>query len=516
MCGVLGVIGHPEASYETYRGLLTLQHRGQDAAGILSYDSRTDEFHLEKDLGLVSQVFNEEKISRLKGSMAIGHTRYSTVGAKDRSNTQPMTKGFPFGIGMAHNGNIVNMADLQKELKVNNQIHSLTKNDLEVLLNLICRKLSEALYEKKSAEVSFEGGTPVLSKADFFKQLQLAVKDLFVVADGGYSVVGVIANFGLFAFRDPHGIRPLLLGRKTLEHVSDLSNITSQEISTLKLKNESHCFSSETVAFDFLGYEKVRDLAPGELMLITEQGEVFAEILMQKQKSPCMFEWIYFSSPESEFEGTSIYQARLRLGEHLGQQLQDKLSELDIDVVVPVPDTSRTAAISLAEELKIPYREVLIKNRYVQRSFILSSQKSRASTVDVKLSPVKCEIKGKNILLVDDSLVRGTTSQKIIQLLKNAGAKKVYLALTSPPLKYPCFYGIDFPNSKELMAAELNTEQVAQKINADHVEYLSMDNLKKSLHHQENLCTGCLTGKYPTCLKGAQNFTDQRQIERGL
>lgn len=513
MCGVIGVIGNENAGYETYRGLLTLQHRGQDAAGIVSYDSINEEFHLEKDLGLVSQVFNESKVSQLSGAMALGHTRYSTVGSKNRQNTQPMTKGFPFGIAMAHNGNLVNVSELQQELKDSFNYHSLTKNDLEILLNLICSGMASEnlLMDTFNFNSSHFVSDENIKKSNLLQLFKKSVKNVFEKADGGYAVVGIIAQLGLFAFRDPHGIRPLLLGSRSN------SSALQPEINNITAPSKSHCFSSETVAFDFLGYEKVRDLNPGEFVFIDMAGNVYSEVLLSKEKAHCMFEWIYFSSPESEFESLSIYQSRLQLGKSLAEQISEKtlIEKYQIDMVVPVPDTSRTAAIAMAEILKIPYREVLIKNRYVQRSFILSNQKNRNHAVDIKLNAVKKEIEGKNILLVDDSLVRGTTSLKIIQHLKSSGAKNVILALTSPPIKFPCYYGIDFPDAIELMSAKSDSSEVAQIIKADHVEFLSIENLKRSLQDQNSLCTGCLEGVYPTKLSGAANFASQREIDRG-
>ncbi|MCK5072757.1 MAG: amidophosphoribosyltransferase [Bacteriovoracaceae bacterium] len=491
MCGIVGIIGsapviadNPDsrswAASETCRGLLTLQHRGQDSAGILSYDTVDGRFHGEKQKGLITSVFTKDILEKLKGDMAIAHTRYVTTGSDDNTNLQPIVTGIPYGIGMVHNGNILNYHELRKSLHEKRGIQLITNNDVELILALWCQNMI------KSGLSSFS-----------FRESADALKDVFETLKGAWSVTGIIAGKGLFAFRDPMGIRPLAIGKR------------------ISGGKTSFCITSETVAMNFLGYEFIRDVYPGEFIFIDIDGQ-FHNTIIRKEKShtPCMFEWVYFSGAESEFEGKSVYSARLALGKLLALKIKKYISENRIspDVVVPVPDTSRTAAIGVAEHLGLPYREALIKNRYVYRSFILGSQEKREKAVELKLSPVKSEIRGKNILLVDDSIVRGTTSKKIINLLKRYGALEVTLASTCPPIRFPCFYGIDFPSREELIASRKDVSEIANAINAREVIYMDETNLMEALG-RNNLCMACLNNKYPTDIKEGENFASMRKIE---
>lgn len=493
MCGIIGIV-HPKAdelelnnaSYEVFRALLTLQHRGQDAAGILSYDETKLKFRCEKDLGLVSQVFNENNLKRLKGRMAIGHNRYATVGSDGKDDLQPLVTGYPFGVGMVHNGNLVNYHQLAKEFSDKFKIQQLTNNDLEVLLNLWCHGVQET--RPWDMEIDFE-------------HIKKSAQSIFEKAIGGYAIAGLLAGVGLFGMRDPQGIRPLILGKKVWDKEKNLT---------------SHCLVSETNALNFLGFEYVRDIKPGEVIFIREDGEIFSEqIVKPKAASPCMFEWVYFSSAESSFEEKSIYGVRLNLGRVLGKRAR-KLIENNVirpDIVCPVPDTSRTSAIALAESLGLPYREGLIKNRYTARSFILNTQDKREKAVELKLSPVRSEIEGKNILLVDDSVVRGTTSKNIIQLLKRYGAKDITLAITCPPLRHGCFYGIDFPKESELIANDKNLEQIADYIGANRVIYLDESDLKEAIGLND-ICMACVNNKYPTSIEAGKEFAKQRGLSK--
>jgi len=486
MCGVIGVLKtqnaetiSSEAAYEAYRGLLTLQHRGQDAAGILSYDLIQNKFSTHKDLGLVAQVFDEKKLEGLHGSMAIGHTRYATTGKDSASDLQPLVTGYPLGIGFAHNGNIVNYFDLAKSIKSDLGQQLLTTNDLEIFLNIFCNEIKEL-------------------KELNFNRLKNAADKVFKNVVGAYAVVGILASHGLFGLRDPNGIRPLILGRKKHE---------GQDSYDYALSSESH-------SLQFLGYEIVRDLKPGELIFISKSGEIYSHFFYAQKlkKATCMFEWVYFSSAESSIEDRSVYRSRLELGRILSNKVFKLIKEKKIkpDIVCPVPDTSRTAAIGLSEMTKIPYREALIKNRYVQRSFILKGQKEREKAVELKLSPVRSEIEGKNILLVDDSVVRGTTSMRIIKMLKQYGAKQVTLAVTCPPIRFGCVYGIDFPNPDDLIARNKSEEEIAKDIGADRVIYLENEDLKLAIN-KEDLCTACLSNNYPTTNKYNSEFSKQRQ-----
>lgn len=489
MCGVIGVIHSQEknlkreARDEVYQGLLALQHRGQDAAGIVSYDFEREHFYEEKNLGPVSQVFTPENLMSLKGSMAIGHTRYATVGSDGRRDLQPMISSFPFGVAMAHNGNIVNYLELKDLLKKKYHQQLLSHNDLELILSL----WGKAYLEESQDLDSFQ-----------FDRCTKALSKIFELLNGSYSCVALIADCGLLAFRDPHGIRPLSLGKKLREDGT-----------------YSYCVASEEVALNFLDYRFERDLLRGEVIYINFEGKIESWVYpAQKKQATCMFEWVYFSAAESSIEGRSVYGARLSLGEKLAIKVASliALSRISPDIVVPVPDTGRTAAIALSEKLRIPYREGLMKNRYVQRSFILAQQNKREKAVELKFTPIRKEIEGKNILLVDDSVVRGTTSQKIIKLLKNNGALKVTLALTCPAIKNPCFYGIDFPDSKDLIANRLQNAELANWLGADEVIFLEVEDLYQSLEKNKKigLCTACVSGSYPTDCQPGAKFLEHR------
>ncbi|MCB9092030.1 MAG: amidophosphoribosyltransferase [Halobacteriovoraceae bacterium] len=477
MCGIVGIIGTPHSSQETYQGLLLLQHRGQDAAGILSFDFEQRRYTLHKNQGLVDAVFDSQSLKHLSGEMSIGHTRYSTVGVLDIKDVQPLTLNYPFGLGLVHNGNLVNFDELQKFLEQEKKRYIFTKNDGEILINLLSDHLAHVM--KKQGRLDGE------VTIDFLAQ---AVEYLFKYSKGGYSVLTTIAPYGLLAFRDPHGIRPLVLGkRKLTENERKHSNF-----------EYSYCLCSETVVLNFLGYQKVRDLEAGELLFIDQKGNLHSRVVAQKSRKTCMFEWVYFANPESEIEDQSVYRARLNLGEALGKKIKKMIKNGDInpDVVVPVPETSRIAASKMSEVIDVPLRQLLNKNRYVQRSFILNNQDSRERAVKLKLFPIDSEIKGKNILVVDDSIVRGTTSARIVKMLKDSGANEIYFASTCPQITHPCGYGIDFPRSSELIAYNKSDKEIEQSLDCQKVIYLDLKDLEENLGN--NICMGCLTGNYPT------------------
>lgn len=481
MCGVIGVIGTRDAAKEAFLGLITLQHRGQDAAGILTYDNNS--FHLVKNLGLVESVFTRDAVERLTGDVAIGHARYSTVGKGDVQDVQPLAINYPYGIGIVHNGNIVNYPSVKERLQREMRRRCFTSSDTETLLNWFADKL--------------EGNT--------FEHIVKAVRSVFENINGSYSVAGLLGEGGLLAFRDPYGIKPLVLGKKRVDG------------------RDAYMVASETIPLSFMGYQLERDIQPGELVYIDRESRLHSTVIDgTKPYRPCMFEWVYFAGAESEIEGTPVYGARLNLGRGLARVLREKIAsgEIEADIVAPVPDTSRTAAIALAEELKLPCREILIKNRYIKRTFILGSQEKREKAVDLKLNPVVSELKGKNILLVDDSIVRGTTSKKIVDLVRRAGAKKVYFVSTCPPIRYPCFYGIDFPDQQELIAAGRSESQIAAMLGADGVVYQDIPGLLESLAETgtgqvKTPCTACLDGKYPTDVSESSRFAALRSSERG-
>jgi amidophosphoribosyltransferase len=497
MCGVIGVVGSKTAAlgsayaaYEAYRGLLTLQHRGQDAAGVLSWDQTTLRFYQEKDLGLVADVFNRDKLEKLRGHMAIGHTRYATAGGDGRDDLQPLVTGFPLGIGMVHNGNLVNYHSLARRLQDEWGVRFLTNNDLEIFLQYCSQGLSNGSADERK-------------RFDWLK-LQKVASAIVKETVGAYALVGMISDEGLFGLRDPNGIRPLVIGQKMIE----------DEAGT---RTRLYCLTSETQALNFLGYEYLRDVAPGELVFLPADGEIlsFQTGLKEVKKTPCMFEWVYFSAAESTIEGRSVYSARLSLGQVLAKKIGPMIEagEISPDIVCPVPDTSRTASISLSEELKIPYREALIKNRYIQRSFILNSQDAREKAVELKLSPVRSEIEGKSLLLVDDSIVRGTTSKKIIALLKRHGAREVSLAVTCAPIRYACYYGIDFPSPDELAAKEHTAEVIAEHIGAKKVIFLEDEDIRQAIG-LPSLCMACLNNTYPTSIEEGREFAKLRRKNR--
>ncbi len=523
MCGIVGLMGTSHAAEEAFFGLTTLQHRGQDAAGILSHD--VTGFHSVKNVGLVESVFHPDSLKSLKGTVAIGHARYSTIGKGDLLDVQPLLLNYPFGIGMVHNGNIVNCAELSQELKVKGRRHLLTHSDTEVILNLFAEGLAQFPADEGSREKRFE-------------HVCAAVGIIFQKVKGSYSVLTLIAEQGLVAFRDPFGIRPLVLGKKKRkdcgESVSDASD------------SEGACaylVASESVALSFLGYDYVRDVEPGEVLLIHPNGEIDSRILDRRSSRHCMFEWVYFASPESVIDQIPVYRSRIQLGKALGKRIAKEIAEkkIEVDLIVPVPETARIAAIALAEWVQIPYREVLIKNRYIKRTFLLDSQEKRQKAVHLKLSPIRSEIEGKKVLLVDDSVVRGTTSKKIIELIRNAGASKVYLVSTCPPIRYPCYYGIDFPNQSELIAYGRNLARIEKDLGADAVIYQDLVGLEESIlvdpmdtrsvssppllscsktssrrsaGFKKDLCLACLNGQYPTDISAALQFTATREVDR--
>ncbi len=461
MCGVVGLIGEPSAGEKLYPALFALQHRGQDAAGILSYDFDQNEFFLHKDIGLVQDVFSSAKYQDMQGSMALGHTRYSTIGSLNKDDIQPMFLSYPHGIGMVHNGNVTNYKEVVNFLRERELRKTFSQSDLELLLHMTGVGLAD--HKDKTLP----------------QALSLSVQSLLSKVEGAYSVIGVLADQGLFAFCDQNGIRPLLIGRKK------------------QGDKFSYCFSSEKQVFQVLEYEYWRDVRPGELIFIDHQLDIHTFNLSEKKARPCMFEWIYFAGSESEWHGRPMYEVRLKLGEILAEEFQKKmhLEQFDIDIVTPVPDTARTSAIRLAEILQKPYREVLAKNRYVQRSFITHQADLRSLMVNLKLLPIESQIKGKNILLVDDSVVRGTTSKRIVKLLKEAGAAKVYLASTCPAIRHACYYGIDFPRSEALVAHNKTDLQIADILGVDGIQYLPLNRLNEGIGIP-NLCSACVDGDY--------------------
>lgn len=495
MCGIIGIVGPNSdagaediphlAAYEAYQGLLTLQHRGQDAAGILAYDSAVRMFSQEKDIGLVAQVFDRERIEKLPGEVAIGHTRYATAGSDGVRDIQPLVTGAPVGLGMIHNGNILNYYSLSRHLTGELKRQLLTANDLEILLHYWDHYLLD--------------GKPPSEETFTFGNIKRTVAKIYDTVIGGYAVLGIMAGAGLVAFRDPKGIRPLSIGRRMLDD-----------------GRYRYCICSESVAMNYLGYDFWRDLEPGEVVYIGLDGEFHSAVVGTEEKvAPCMFEWVYFSAAESSMEDMSVYSARLNLGTRLGMKARAAIENGEIapDVVMPVPDTSRTAAISAADALDLPYREGLIKNRYVYRSFILNTQEKREEAVELKLSPIRSEIRNKRIFLIDDSVVRGTTARRIISLLKKHGAKEVVLGVTCPPIRNACYYGIDFPDPNDLIAGDRSIEEISDWFGASRVIYLDEEDLRAAIGRKD-LCMACVNGKYPTEIGEGGYFAQKRKTAK--
>ncbi len=441
MCGIVGILAQRPVNQAIYDGLTVLQHRGQDAAGILTSDG--SRVYLRKDNGLVRDVFQQRHMVGLKGHMGIGHVRYPTAGCDSPLEAQPFYVNSPFGLALAHNGNLTNADLLKDELFREDLRHINTESDSEILLNVLAHEMHAVSRLR-------------LTPDDIFR----AVAAVHRRCRGAYAVVVLIVGFGILAFRDPYGIRPLVYGRRNTDAGSE------------------HMLASESVALDVLGFDLVRDIAPGEAMFIDSDGQVHARQCAEKpQHSPCIFEFVYMARPDSVLDGIYVHKTRLRMGEKLARKMQREWREHDIDVVIPIPDTSRTAALQMAYELDIRYREGFIKNRYIGRTFIMPGQAQRKKSVRQKLNAIDVEFRGKNVLLVDDSIVRGTTSKQIIQMAREAGARKVYFASAAPPVRYPNVYGIDMPSVHELIGNGRSEDEIAHTIGADRLIYQDLPDL---------------------------------------
>ena len=441
MCGIAGIVGKSSVNQQLYDALTVLQHRGQDAAGIVTCDGGV--FKQRKANGLVRDVFRAEHMERLTGTFGIGHCRYPTAGSSSSALAQPFYVNSPYGICLAHNGNLTNSDTLREHVRGTDLRHLNTDSDSEILLNLLASELQRI-------------GKPVPDPEDFFT----AVRGVHRLARGGYAVLAVIAGSGMLAFRDPHGIRPLVFG----------SRDTPQGI--------EYMAASESVALDVLGFRLIRDVAPGEAIYIDLHGNLSTlQCADDPQLRPCIFEHVYFARPDSIMDGVSVYKARLRQGERLAEKIKRLRPDHDIDVVIPIPDTSRVCAQVIAYELDVKFREGLMKNRYIGRTFIMPGQAIRKKSVRQKLNPIGLEFRDKNVLLVDDSIVRGTTCQEIIQMARDAGAKRVYFASAAPPVRFPNVYGIDMPSAEELVAHGRSVEEVCDLIGADWLVYQDLEDL---------------------------------------
>ena len=467
MCGVVGIVSAQPVNQGLYNALTVLQHRGQDAAGIVTW-SREHGLKQRKSNGLVRDVFRQQHMERLKGHVGIGHVRYPTAGGAKSSEAQPFYVNSPYGICLAHNGNLTNYDELADLLIREDRRHLATNSDSEVLLNVFAHELQTRVNGKPTPENVFD-----------------TVEAVHRRCKGGYAIVAMIIGFGIVAFRDPNGIRPLVLGERQSEGSRDFM------------------VASESVALDALQFERVRDLRPGECLYIENHGVLNSrDFPGEIRHTPCIFEYVYFARPDSILDDLSVYKTRLRMGEQLAGKIVRDFPDHDIDVVVPIPDTSSTSALQVAYHLGVKYREGFIKNRYIGRTFIMPGQAERLQSVRRKLNAIPLEFRNKNVLLVDDSIVRGTTSKQIIKLAREAGARKVYFASAAPPVRYPNVYGIDMPAASELIANGRTKDEIEKLIGADRLIYQDLHGLIRSVRHDNSSIaefdTSCFSGEYVT------------------
>lgn len=492
MCGLVGVVAKSDVAVTLYDTLTVLQHRGQDAAGIATSDK--GKLNLRKDNGLVKDVFRTRHMRRLTGNMGIGHVRYPTAGSSSPALAQPFYVNSPYGLSLAHNGNLTNSAQLAKELYSEDLRHINTDSDSEVLLNIFAHELVQV-------------GREIPTPEDVFK----AVEGLHRRCRGGYVALVMISGYGIVGFRDPHGIRPLVYGKRIN-----------------KQGDAEYMLASESVALASQGFTIVRDVAPGEAVFIDANGGLHTRVCAEpKAVTPCIFEHVYFARPDSMMDSISVYKARLRMGERLADKVKRLRPDHDIDVVIPIPDTSRTSALELANCLGVKYREGFVKNRYIGRTFIMPGQSERRKSVRQKLNAIELEFRGKNVLLVDDSIVRGTTCKQIIQMARDVGAKNVYFASASPPVRYPNVYGIDMPSANELIAHGRSEEEVQTLIGADWLIFQDLGDLVAAAREGNpeisqfdcavfdgHYITGDVDDAYLKALEEARNDAAKKQREK--
>jgi len=468
MCGVVGIVGASPANQSLYDALLVLQHRGQDSAGIMT--CHKGRLHLRKDNGLARDVFDHQHMMALPGDMGIGHVRYPTAGCSSSAEAQPFYVNSPYGICLAHNGNLTNADELKRDLFREDRRHINTDSDSEILLNVFAHELGA-----ETCKLTFD-------ENDIFR----AVAGVHRRCRGGYAAVAMIPGYGVVAFRDPHGIRPLVFGERDGGQGREMM------------------VASESVALDTLDFDRLRDVAPGEAIILLQDGGLHTRQCAENpQLCPCIFEFVYLARPDSIIDNIFVHKARLRMGKKLGRKTERMLGKGNIDVVIPIPDTSRTSAMSLAHELNVRFTEGFIKNRYIGRTFIMPGQTARKKSVRQKLNPIDVEFKGKNVLLVDDSIVRGTTSKQIVQMARDAGACRVYFASAAPPVRFPNVYGIDMPAATELVAYQRTEQEVCDSIGADGLVYQDLDDLidavsKKGKMAVAGFDTSVFDGEYVT------------------
>jgi amidophosphoribosyltransferase len=464
MCGIMGIVAHHDVAGQLYDGLTVLQHRGQDAAGIATADGTHLRVH--KGNGLVRDVFDRKSMQLLRGNIGIAHCRYPTAGSEGNDEAQPFYVNSPYGIALAHNGNLINTDALRREVFEQDRRNVNTESDSEVLLNVFAHELDTQ---------------KALAPDAVFR----AIEGVYRRVRGGYAVVMTVLGLGVVAFRDPNGIRPLVLGKRSSE------------------AGDEYAVASESVALDLAGFERVRDVAPGEAVILTEDGRMLArQCAVQQSLSPCIFEFVYFARPDSMMDDISVHKARMRMGVKLGEKILRLRPDHDIDVVIPIPDTSRDSAMEIANVLGVKYREGFVKNRYVGRTFIMPGQGERAKSVRRKLNTIPLEFRNRVVLLVDDSIVRGTTSKQIVQLAREAGASKVYLASAAPPVRHPNIYGIDMPSVDELVAHGRTEEEVQEVLGVDWLVYQDLADLEEAVANPNGRVThfdsSCFNGEYVT------------------
>ncbi len=467
MCGIVGIVSTELVNQQIYDSLLLLQHRGQDSTGIATMDGSI--FHLHKSKGQVREAYRTRNMRNLIGNVGLGHVRYATKGAADREEeAQPFYVNAPYGIILVHNGNLTNTRELEKDLFSIDRRHTNSTSDTEMLLNVLATELQSKSKEKAlSPEQTFE-----------------AVSAVHKRIEGSYSAIALIAGHGILAFRDPYGIRPLVLGNR-------------------KIKDKDEwMIASESLVLENNDYKIVRDIAPGEAVFITLNGEFYScQCYSDPKLFPCSFEYVYLARPDSIMNGISVYEARLRMGDCLAETISKQISSGDIDVVMPIPDSSRPAAMQVARQLGIEYREGFFKNRYVGRTFIMPGQAHRKKSVRQKLNAMGTEFKGKNILIVDDSVVRGTTSKQIVQMARLAGANKVTFTSAAPPVRFPHVYGINMPSRNELIAHGRTILEISNELATDYLVYQEIDDMKRAIIQDssiENLDMSCFNGEYIT------------------
>ena len=466
MCGIAGIYSHKSVANELYESVIHLQHRGQDAAGIMTYDTR---MHKHKGLGLANEVFTEDNLQLLLGNVGISHNRYPTHGGFSHGEIQPVWTSVPYGIAIAHNGQITNYDELVEEVTKKEKRYLNTTSDTEVLLHILANELDK-------------NGVPNTSE-EFFDHLCVAVSSIFKKVNGAYSVTALVVGKGLVVFRDPRGIRPLVRGERDNNGKKD------------------YIFSSENTMFYSLGYEPKGNVLPGELIYIDNEGKLFSKRLVKEEFNPCIFEYVYFSRPDAVLNDVGVYRSRLRMGQNLAYAWMKKYPYIVPDIVIPAPSTANTAALSFAHEIDVRYSEGIYKNHFIGRTFIMPGQEERKRSVKHKLVPQKIEIQDKKVMIVDDSIVRGNTSKEIVRMVKDAGAKEVYFVSACPPVQHPCYYGVDMPTREELIASDKSENRIKEILGVDILMYQEIDDLVEAAtrigdHHIKNPCMACLDGHY--------------------